>query len=79
VTAFVVAFAGSLALWWIYFDRGARLARDVIAASDDPSRLGRSANAYFHVPMVAGIIVPAIATSSRLPTPAATLPPVPRR
>jgi Bacterial low temperature requirement A protein (LtrA) len=60
VTAFV-AFAGSLALWWIYFDRGAQLASDVIAASDDPGRLGRSAYAYFHVPMVAGIIVPAIA------------------
>jgi low temperature requirement protein LtrA len=43
VTAFVVAFAGSVALWWIYFDRGARLASDVIAAADDPGRLGRSA------------------------------------
>jgi hypothetical protein len=43
VTAFVVAFAGSLALWWIYFDRGARLGSDVIAASDDPGRLGRLA------------------------------------
>jgi len=42
VTAFVVAFAGIVALWWIYFDRGARLASDVIAAADDVGRLGRS-------------------------------------
>jgi hypothetical protein len=41
--------------------RGARLASDVIAASDEPGRLGRSAYAYFHVPMGAGIIVTAIA------------------
>ena len=66
-------------LWWIYFDRGARLASDVIAASDDPGRLGRSAYTYVHVPMVAGIIVRPSPTSSRLPTPAAALPPVPRR
>jgi low temperature requirement protein LtrA len=43
VTAFVVAFAGSVALWWIYFDRGARLASDVIAVAANPGRLGRSA------------------------------------
>ena len=41
--------------------RGARLASDVIAAFDDPGRLGRSAYAYFHVPMVAGIIARAVA------------------
>ena len=70
VTAFVVAFAGSVALWWIYFDRGARLASDVIAACDDPGRLGRSAYTYFHVPMVAGIIVTAIADELRNTHPA---------
>jgi hypothetical protein len=78
LTAFVVAFAGSVALWWIYFDRGARLASDVIATFDDPGRLGRSAYAYFHVPMVAGIIVTA-ADELPVATPAATLPPVPPR
>jgi low temperature requirement protein LtrA len=31
-----------------------------IAESDDPGRLGRSAYTYFHVPMVAGIIVTAV-------------------
>jgi low temperature requirement protein LtrA len=60
VTALVVAFAGSVAFWWIYFDRAADVARSVIASADDPGRLGRSAYTYSHVPMVAGIIVAAV-------------------
>jgi low temperature requirement protein LtrA len=59
--AFVVAFVGSVALWWIYFDRGAELAQEIIRGSDDPGRLGRSAYSYFHIPMIAGIIVAAAA------------------
>ena len=60
VAALVVAFAGSVALWWIYFDRAADVARSVIASADDPGRLGRSAYTYSHLPMVAGIIVAAV-------------------
>jgi low temperature requirement protein LtrA len=56
VCAFVVAFLGSVALWWIYFARSAEAAREVITSSDDPGRLGRSAYNYFHIPTVAGII-----------------------
>jgi low temperature requirement protein LtrA len=56
VSAFVVAFLGSVALWWIYFSRSAEAAREVIASSEDPGRLGRSAYTYFHMPMIAGII-----------------------
>jgi low temperature requirement protein LtrA len=33
----------------------------VIASAADPGRLGRSAYTYFHLPMVAGIIVTAVA------------------
>jgi low temperature requirement protein LtrA len=60
LTAFVVAFAGSVALWWIYFDRGAEASSEAMSAADDPGRLGRSAYTYFHLPMVAGIIVAAV-------------------
>jgi low temperature requirement protein LtrA len=60
VAAFVVAFLGSVALWWVYFDRSAEDAGGVIAASADPGRLGRSAYTYCHLPMVAGIIVTAV-------------------
>jgi len=59
VAAFLVAFVGSAALWWIYFDRGAEAARRVISASSDPGRIGVSAYTYFHIPMVAGIIAAA--------------------
>jgi low temperature requirement protein LtrA len=61
VVAFVVAFIGSVALWWIYFDRSADAATDVVVASDDPGRLGRSAYHLIHPVMVAGIIVAAAA------------------
>jgi low temperature requirement protein LtrA len=61
VSAFVVAFLGSVALWWIYFARSAEAAREVISSSEDPGRLGRSAYTYFHLPMIAGIIAVAAA------------------
>ena len=60
VAAFVVAFLGSVALWWVYFDRSAEAASQVIAGSSDPGRLGRSAYTYCHVLMAAGIIVTAV-------------------
>ena len=61
VCAFVVAFFGSVGLWWIYFARSAEAAREVFTSSEDPGRLGRSAYTYFHLPMVAGIIAVAAA------------------
>src|ERR687894_2911953 len=61
VCAFVVAFIGSVALWWIYFARMAEAAREVFASSEDPGRIARSAYTYFHVPMIAGIIAVAAA------------------
>jgi low temperature requirement protein LtrA len=61
VAAFVVAFGGSMALWWIYFHRSAETASRVLAASADPGRLARSAYTYLHLPMVAGIIAVAAA------------------
>jgi low temperature requirement protein LtrA len=61
VTALVVAFVGSVALWWLYFDQSAEAAAEKIARSDDPGRLGRSAYHLIHPVMVAGIIVSAAA------------------
>src|SRR5918998_686562 len=56
VAAFVVAFLGSVALWWLYFARAAEVAREIITTSEDPGRMARSAYTYFHLPMIAGII-----------------------
>ena len=61
VAAFVVAFLGSGALWWIYFARSANDASETMALSEDPGRLARSAYTYFHLPMIAGIIAVAAA------------------
>jgi len=69
--AFVVAFAGSVALWWLYFDRSAGASAEVIAASDDPGRLGRSAYHLIHPVMVAGIIVTAAGDEKILTLPSA--------
>ncbi|MEQ4304841.1 low temperature requirement protein A [Plantactinospora sp. B6F1] len=54
------AFLGSVALWWIYFDRSSDAARRVLAEAEEPGRLGRSAYTYLHIPMVAGVIVTAV-------------------
>jgi low temperature requirement protein LtrA len=71
VGAFVVAFAGSVALWWLYFDRSAGASAELIAASDDPGRLGRSAYHMIHPVMVAGIIVAAAGDEKILTLPSA--------
>jgi low temperature requirement protein LtrA len=61
IGAFAVALIGSMGLWWLYFDRSADESAQVIAASADPGRLGRSAYHFIHPIMVAGIIVIAAA------------------
>ena len=57
VAGFAVAFAGSVALWWLYFAHAAGASASAIASSPDPGRLGRSAYHLIHPVMVAGIIV----------------------
>jgi low temperature requirement protein LtrA len=73
VVAFVAAFVGAVALWWIYFDRSADAAADVVVASADPGRLGRSAYHLIHPIMVAGIIVTAAADELVVKDPSMTV------
>ena len=61
VGAFVSAFVGSLAMWWIYFHKGAEAGSEQISRSSEPGRLARLAYTYLHMPIVAGIIVSAVA------------------
>ena len=61
VAAFVSAFVGSLAMWWIYFHIGAEAGSEQISKSSEPGRLARLAYTYLHMPIVAGIIVSAVA------------------
>jgi low temperature requirement protein LtrA len=60
LAAFANAFAGSVAMWVVYFNIGAERSSRVVAASDDPGRLARSGYTYLHIPIVAGIIVAAV-------------------
>jgi len=59
--AFVSAFVGSVAMWWIYFDLGAERGSRAIRQSADPGRTARIAYTYLHLLIVAGIIVCAVA------------------
>ena len=61
VCALVVAFLGSVALWWTYFDRTEGLPREFITSSENPGLTALSAYTYSHVPMIAGIIAVAAA------------------
>jgi low temperature requirement protein LtrA len=60
-SAFVIAFVGSVAMWWIYFDSGAERASRRIVHAADPGRQARTAYTYQHLLIVAGIIVCAVA------------------
>ena len=48
IAAFLVAFVGIAAFWWVYFDRSAEESARRIAESADPGRLGRSAYHLIH-------------------------------
>ncbi|QNM97396.1 low temperature requirement protein A [Chitinimonas koreensis] len=61
LAAFAVSFVGSLAMWWLYFDVSAEAGSHTISHSADPGRLARLAYTYLHLPIVAGIIVAAVA------------------
>src|SRR5712672_3968813 len=61
VAAFVSAFLSALAMWWIYFHKGAAAGSELISRSSEPGRLARLAYTYLHMPIVAGIILAAVA------------------
>ena len=67
--AFVSAFIGSVAMWWIYFDLGAERGSRAIRKSADPGRTARVAYTYLHLLIVAGIIVCAVADELTLHDP----------
>jgi low temperature requirement protein LtrA len=69
-TAFVASFFGSAIMWWIYFDTGAKRAGETIEdEATDTGRIARNAYTYLHMPIVAGIIVTAVADEMMLAHP----------
>jgi low temperature requirement protein LtrA len=70
VGAFMSAFVGALAMWWIYFHKGAEAGSEQISNASEPGRLARLAYTYLHMPIVAGIILAAVADELVLKHPA---------
>ncbi len=60
IIAFIAAFVGSIAMWWIYFHKGAEAGSERISTAEDSGRIARLTYTYFHMPIVAGIIVAAV-------------------
>ena len=59
--AFATCFLGSAALWWLYFDTGAKRGSETIEASGQAGLIARNAYTYWHIPIVAGLVVSAVA------------------
>jgi low temperature requirement protein LtrA len=74
VAAFVLAFASTAALWWLYFNYSARIAQRRLELSADRTRLARDAYTYLHVVIVAGVIVSAVGDELVIAHPTEVLP-----
>ena len=60
IAAFLTAFAGSLAMWWIYFSFTAEAASTAIRHAKNSGHVARVAYTYTHLLPIAGIIVTAV-------------------
>lgn len=58
---FVTGFVGTVAMWWLYFRFGHERAAHRIEHEETPGSLARQAFTYAHIPILAGIIVHAVA------------------
>lgn len=68
--ALVASFIGSAAMWWIYFDIGAKRGAKMMSESEDIGLIARDAYTYLHIVIVAGIVVTAVADGLMLNRPA---------
>jgi len=60
LTALALAFAGSAALWWLYFDYVARIAERRLELAEDRTKLARDGYTYLHAVLVAGVVLAAV-------------------
>ncbi len=71
--AIAVAFVGSAALWWLYFDYVADVSSRRLQDVEDTGRMGRDAYTYVHLLIVAGIIATAVGDEIVIAHPGAVL------
>jgi low temperature requirement protein LtrA len=74
LAAFTVAFLGSAAMWWLYFNYVARIAERRLELAANRTVLARDAYAYLHAVMVAGVIVAAVGDELAIAHPTEELP-----
>ena len=63
IAAFVTAFLGAAAIWWLYFTSVAPTGEHYLEVSEDRVILARDTYTYLHVVFAAGIILSAVGTS----------------
>jgi low temperature requirement protein LtrA len=60
--AFLAAVGQAIAMWWVYFHIGHKRGTHQIEHSANPGQLARLVFTYLHIPIVAGIVVSAVAS-----------------
>jgi low temperature requirement protein LtrA len=60
IAAFAVAFAGTIAVWWVYYATTAEQATEEFEHAERTGPLARAGYTYTHIPIVAGIILMAV-------------------
>jgi low temperature requirement protein LtrA len=58
--ALTLAFLGTAAMWWLYFDDFPRIAKQRLELAPNPVQLARDAYMYLHVVLVAGVLLAAV-------------------
>ena len=48
-------------MWWVYFRQGAEAGSEMISKSQESGRVARLAYTYLHMPIVAGLVLTAVA------------------
>lgn len=62
LAGFLADFVSSVAMWWVYFNIGHERAAHLIEHHADPGRVARLAFTYAHIPIIAGIVLSAVAS-----------------
>jgi low temperature requirement protein LtrA len=75
VIAFVMAFLGAAAIWWLYFTSVSPIGEHYLEVSENRTILARDAYTYLHVVFVAGIILSAVGDELVIAHPTEILPP----
>ncbi len=68
--AFLSSILGTGAMWWVYFHIGHRRGAHQIEHAADSGAIGRRSFTYYHIPIVAGIILGAVGAERAIAHPA---------